>query len=206
MLRLTILIFLALIAPAMSEGPAGIVLYFKSGGEIYLLLADHARGQDEGRGWASFGGACKDQESAQETAARETEEETLGFFKRDWLLQKIKGQTPVRDGVFSCFFLEVDFVPIPRITTSRPPTSEPDFFERGPYAWIPFSVIAPHLEGDSSPNAKAIIPPEYLPSEKQTNWFWSIWIQNLRVARRSGMLPWEHAAGVTALKPAGAAK
>lgn len=178
-------------AQTLAEGPAGIVLYFKSGGETYLLLADHSAGKDQGRGWASFGGASKDAESAAETAARETEEETRGFFSRDWLLQKIQNQTPVRDGVFSCFFLEVDFVPIPRIATRRPPTDEPDFAERGPYAWIPFSQVAPHLDSAADPNAKAIIPAEYLPSKTQTNWFWSIWLQNLRIARANGTFPWE---------------
>ena len=49
---------------AQAERPAGIVLYFKSGDDIFLLLADH-RESDRGH----------EGESAAETAARETEEE-----------------------------------------------------------------------------------------------------------------------------------
>lgn len=194
MLRLTLLFICCFATQVLAEGPAGIVLFFKSGNEIYLLLADHSPGCDQGRGWAACGGARKDNESAAETAARETEEETRGFLKRDWLLQKIKNQTPVRDGVFSCFFLEIDFIPIPQIATHQPPTNEPDYLERGPFAWIPFSQVAPYLDPAAAPNAKAIISAEYLPSEKQTNWFWSIWLQNLRVARAAGAIPWERTA------------
>jgi 8-oxo-dGTP pyrophosphatase MutT (NUDIX family) len=208
MLRLLLIaIFCAWSATqALAEGPAGIILYFKSGNEIYLLLADHSAGKEQGRGWAAFGGASKDGESAEQTAARETEEETRGFFARDWLLEKIHNQTPVRDGVFSCFFLEVDFVPIPRIATRQPPTGEPDFAERGPFAWIPFSQVVPHLGTPSDPAGKAIISAEYLPSKTQTNWFWPIWLQNLRIARVNGVLPWERTAGSNAPVAAGVGK
>jgi hypothetical protein len=175
----------------LADGPAGIVLYFKTGGEVYLLLADHTGNVDGVRGWASFGGADKKGESAAQTAARETEEETRGFFKRDWLLSKIESQTPMRDGVFSCFYLEIDYVPIPRIANHSLPSKQPDYAERGPYAWIPFSLVAPYLDSASSPNAKAIIAPEYLPTGMKTNWFWSIWLQNLRAARAKAPLPWE---------------
>ena len=47
------LVFVAVIvglcAGVRAERPAGIVLYFKSGGEIFLLLADH---RESDRGWA----------------------------------------------------------------------------------------------------------------------------------------------------------
>lgn len=188
-------------ADLFAAGPAGMILYFRSGGEVFLLLADHAKGPDQARGWAAFGGGQKDQETAAQTAARETEEETNGYFSRDWLLKKIENQKPVVDGIFSCFFAEVDFVPIPPIASRRPPTQEPDYFERGPYAWIPFSKIAPFLAKDADPNSKAIIPAEYLPSGGQTNWFWSIWLQNLRIAQAQGVLPWENQTLTTVNNP-----
>ena len=71
---------------AIAQDPAGIVLYFKSGNEVYLLLAEDAR---EGRGWATFGGKAREGEHPAETAARETEEETRGYFVRGNLLKKI---------------------------------------------------------------------------------------------------------------------
>lgn len=210
----TIVLRLALIAfvcacsvlRASAEGPAGILLYFKSGNEVFLLLADHSAGKDHGRGWASFGGASKDAETAEQTAARETEEETRGFFSREWLLQKIHNQTPVHDGTFSCFFLEIDFVPIPRIDASRLPSNAPDYAERGPFAWVPFSQVAPYLDSTNTAADKAIIPAEYLPSKTQTNWFWSIWLQNLRIARANGAIPWERTAASRAPVAAGAGK
>ena len=178
----------------LAKGPAGILLYFRNGDEVYLLLADHVADKGQVRGWASFGGGEKEGESAAETAARETEEETRGYFKRSWLLEKIRNQTPFDDGLFSCFFLEIDFVPIPLIENHPLPTKEPDFAERGPYAWIPFSQVAVCLDPNFSPNAKGIIPAEYLPSGVRTSWFWSVWLQNLRAARARSPLPWETAA------------
>ena len=35
---------------------AGMVLYFQSEGEVYLLLAEHAESK---RGWAGFGGGAQ---------------------------------------------------------------------------------------------------------------------------------------------------
>ena len=81
-----------------------MVLFFKSGGEVFLLLADHREGD---RGWAGYGGGPYDGESAAETAARETEEETRGYFLRDDLLAMIKDQEPVMDNGFALFFAEV---------------------------------------------------------------------------------------------------
>lgn len=181
----------------LADGPAGIVLYFRAGGETYLLLADHSKGVDEARGWAGFGGSAKDGESAAQTAARETEEETNGYFRRDWLLERLGKQLPIVDGVFSCFFLEVDFVPIPRIANHRRPSQERDYFERGPFAWIPYSQVTGYLGAApvDAPETKPIIASDYLPSGRQTDWLWSIWLNNLRTARTKGPLPWEISAG-----------
>ena len=70
------------------ESPAGIVLYSVVEGEVLLLLADHRL---PGRGWAAYGGAARAGETSAETAARETEEETRGYFKRADLLKDVEG-------------------------------------------------------------------------------------------------------------------
>ena len=62
-----------------AEAPAGMVLYFKSGGEVYLLLAEHAGSQ---RGWAAFGGGDREGETIPQTAAHKTYEETRSYFSR----------------------------------------------------------------------------------------------------------------------------
>ena len=54
-----------------AEPPAGMVVYFQSGGEVYLLLAEHAGSQ---RGWAGFGGGAREGETVAETAAHKAEE------------------------------------------------------------------------------------------------------------------------------------
>ena len=44
---------LVLCGPSWAQRPAGMALYLKSGGEVYLLLADHEAGS---RGWGAYGG------------------------------------------------------------------------------------------------------------------------------------------------------
>ncbi|MDA0711103.1 MAG: hypothetical protein O3B73_12935, partial [bacterium] len=61
---------LLLVGGAFAEGPAGSVVYFKSGGEVYLLLAEH---RESTRGWAGFGGGAREGETVAETAATKTE-------------------------------------------------------------------------------------------------------------------------------------
>ena len=63
----------------LAEGPAGIVLYLKSGEETFLLLGEDREDQ---RGWSAFGGGAQEGESEQETAAREVSEETRGYLSK----------------------------------------------------------------------------------------------------------------------------
>ena len=44
-----------LLANAAMAEPAGMVMYFQSGDEVYLLLAEHAGSE---RGWGGFGGGA----------------------------------------------------------------------------------------------------------------------------------------------------
>ena len=123
-----------------AEAPAGMVLYFKSGGEVYLLLAEHAGSQ---RGWAAFGGGDREGETMPQTAAHKTFEETRSYFSRTELEAKIKGQKPLMDGSYATYFAEVDFVPAQRIMNNPVPKEDDAFGERSTFAWIPYSSIAP---------------------------------------------------------------
>ena len=113
-----------------AERPAGMVLYFKSGDEVFLLLADH---REKDRGWAGYGGGPDEGESQAETAAREAEEETRGYFLRDDLLDMIKGQESVIDNGFALYFAEVPFVPAQLVTNNPLPSDDESYVERGPY-------------------------------------------------------------------------
>ena len=73
---LALALILASSIHARAEQPAGTVLYFKSGKEVYLLLAEHA---NSSRGWAGFGGGDQEGENYAQTAARKTHEESPGY-------------------------------------------------------------------------------------------------------------------------------
>ena len=170
-----------------AEDPAGIVLYLTADDEVYLLLADHA--VDTERGWGGFGGGGEDGETPAETAARETEEETRGYFDRNDLLIGIRGSEPVFDGTFHLFFLEVAFVPALRIQNNSLTTKEETYRERGPYAWIPYSEVARYIETDNRIQTESI-DRKFLPEVTYSDWFWNVWLRNMRNAHRLGALPW----------------
>jgi 8-oxo-dGTP pyrophosphatase MutT (NUDIX family) len=177
------------------EGPAGSVLYHRDGetGEVWVLLADHTKSE---RGWSAFGGGAEAGETAKETAARETEEETRGYIKRDWLLGEIADQEPVHSGRYRMFFVEVaDKVDAAALGVYPLGEKEGEavMSERGPYAWIPFSVVERAL-GDSKDEVgkdDLKIERRWLPEGAKTDWFWDVWVGNMRNAREAGGIPWE---------------
>ena len=188
---LSLLITIFVSAVAKAENPAGIVLYFKSNDEVYLLLADHSSESAQKRGWAAFGGGANEGESAAETAARETEEETRGYFSQKELLRKIELQEPVYDGRFALFFAEVDFVPALRVANNDVDSEDRAYVERGPYAWVPYSQIRGYLENEIDLTRTHSIDAGYLPERRYTDWLWPVWLRNLRIAVESDGLPWE---------------
>ena len=170
-----------------AEAPAGIVLYFKSGGEIYLLLAEHT---DSQRGWAAFGGGDREGETIQQTAAHKTFEETRSYFSRADLEAKIKQQEPLMDGSYATYFAEVDFVPAQRIMNNPIPKEDDAFGERSTFAWIPYSSIAPYISNDIEREKKYPIAPAFVPTGSETNWLWPVWLANMRKGVIEGSLPW----------------
>ena len=179
---------LSLCRPAVGEQPAGMVLYFEAGEEVYLLLAEHAGSK---RGWAGFGGGGRAGESMAETAAHKGEEESRGYFKRAVLQEKIKDQPPVMDGDFASYFAAVEFVPATRIMNHPVPDSTDAYLERSTFAWIPYSTIETFLQQDIEPARKHLVDPAFLPAASQTQWFWPVWLGNMRKALIAGALPWQ---------------
>jgi len=188
--RVVTLIALCVVAgfQALAEGPAGILLYTETDEGIELLLADHAPPVD--RGWAAFGGHSEPGETYAETAARETEEETRGYFRRADLLEAIKDQKPTMDGPFAFYFVKVDRVPASEIMNTKPPTREAVYFERGPYAWVPLKETEKFFNPDTI-TFPLRLNPEYLPEGRFTDWVWPIWLHNLSVALEAGTVPWK---------------
>lgn len=171
--------------------PAGMVLYFQSQGEVYLLLAEHAGSK---RGWAGFGGGAREGETLAQTAAHKGEEETRGYFKRADLLKKIKGQKPVMDGDFASYFAEISFVPAQRVMNNPVGENQEDrdaYLERSTFAWIPYSAVAGYLKEDIDRKKDYPIDPAFLPASSETQWFWRPWLGNMRKAVVANALPWD---------------
>ncbi|MGA1195333.1 MAG: NUDIX domain-containing protein [Candidatus Latescibacterota bacterium] len=182
---------LFMLSNAYAQGPAGTVVYFKSGGEVYLLLAEHHNSR---RGWAGFGGGAREGETVAETAATKTEEESRGYFKRADILEKVKKLKPVVDGDFATYFVEVPFVPAQRIMNHPVPDENNDAYsERSTFAWVPYSALAGFLDEDLSKNrlVRYLVDPAFLPAHSETQWLWAAWLRSMRKAVVTNALPWK---------------
>lgn len=188
------MIFLAMMVTGLclssvkAQPPAGVQLYFKTGGEVYLLLAEH--GNYSSRGWAGFGGGAREGETLAQTAAHKGEEESRGYWKRADLLKLIEGQKPVMDGEFAAFFAEVAFVPAQAVMNHPPPEQTETYLERSNFAWIPYSAVEGYLKEGIDRDKRYRIDSAYLPSGSKTNWFWRAWLGNMRKAVVENGLPW----------------
>ncbi len=176
----------ALTATAGVDEPAGTILYADTPDGVQFLLADHVPPSD--RGWASFGGHGEVGESIAETAARETEEETRGYYSRAGILSKIDGQTPVQDGPYAFYLVKVDHVPIADIANHPIPPDQPTYAERGPFAWIPLTQLQRFFD-PATVTFPLVIESELLPPDRHTDWVWPIWLHQLSAALQADALP-----------------
>jgi ADP-ribose pyrophosphatase YjhB (NUDIX family) len=176
------------VAPASAgvDEPAGIILYAETPGGIEFLLADHAPPSD--RGWASFGGHGEAGETVAETAARETEEETRGFFHRADLLAKIVDQTPIHDGPYAFYLVKIDHVPTAEIEKHATPANNAAYSERGPFAWIPLTQIQRFFD-PATVTFPLRIQSEFLPPNRHTDHVWPVWLHNLSTALEANAFP-----------------
>jgi 8-oxo-dGTP pyrophosphatase MutT (NUDIX family) len=183
---LAIWILMLMPRDAMAGCAAGTVLYIKFKGETYLLLADHNWYRQRDRGWSGFGGLC-DGEPVDVAAARETEEETKGFYSREQIFNRLDSSPKIHVGDFTTFFLEIDYVPAIVINNQESTQHGVSYLERGPYAWIPISVIRDAMIKKQS--GRMFIPEKYLPPDAQTNWLFEPFVASLRAAKKAGFLP-----------------
>lgn len=177
-------------ATASAAGPAGILLYHRAGDRVFLLLANDSMGT---RGWGGFGGAAEPGETLRATAARETEEETRGYFSRLWLAERIADQEPLNTRGFHLFFVEVPFVPAQRVMNNPVEGHNPAMEETQFYAWIPFSELEPVLARDNPSEADLRMNALYVPRGCEAKSYWRVWIMNMHDAWKQGVLPWRRA-------------
>ena len=168
-----------------AKGAAGMVLYFNDGHQTFLLLADDIEGT---RGWSAFGGRQEEGESIIEAAARETSEETRGFYSKEWLMLQVEGQTPVStSNGFKMFFVEVPFVPALRIKQHPLPYSaDKHSQERVHFAWVPLSNLEQAIHSE-----KNEIIDLYLPPSSKLKFYWDVWIKNMKDAYAINACPWQ---------------
>ena len=167
---------------------AGTVLYFKFKHETYLLLADHSHSHQRERGWSGFGGKC-DGQPPTSAAARETEEETKGYYSREEILVKLDPTSSIRVSDFTTYFIAVDFVPANVINSYKASQKSTCYRERSPYAWMPISAIWQAI--DNKKSGRVYLPAKYLPPEAHTDWLFKPFSTILLAARSNGILPWE---------------
>ncbi len=184
-LAVAILAF-TLTASADIDEPAGAILYADTPDGIQFLLADHAPPSD--RGWASFGGHGEAGETIAQTAARETEEETRGYFSREELLKKFASQPPIQDGPYTFYLVKVDYVPASEIANHPLPPDQPAYAERGPFAWIPLSQLQRFFD-PATVTFPLTIESHLLPPDRHTDWVWPIWLHQLSSSLEAGALP-----------------
>ena len=180
-------VVLLLAGHVAAQGPAGLVVYFESGDEVYLLLAEHAGSK---RGWAGFGGGPREGGTISQTAAHKGMEESRGYFSQTDLLAAIKDQAPVMDGDFASYFAKVDFVPAPAVMNHPVPEENDAYLERSTFAWIPYSAVEGFLGEEIDRKKRCAIDPAFLPKGSETGWLWPIWLSNMRKAAVAGALPW----------------
>ena len=173
--------------PVAASGPAGIVLYCHHLGELHLLLANDRFGS---RGWGGFVGGDKEGETAAMTAARETHEETRGYYDRMKLFRMIANQQPVKLWGCHWYFAEVAYVDAKKIMDHRIPLLNPAYMETQHYAWVPYREIQPLLEKKSLTVADLQLHPRHLQPNSRSKSYWRVWIDNMRQLHLKDAFPW----------------
>jgi hypothetical protein len=187
--RSTLLLSLALLCgcqsapePAVEIKAAGIIIYCEQDGETLLLLADHNWND---RGWASFGGACRGK-AVRETAISETHEETAGGYSQAVIEHALGGNPEYvidSTGRFASYVIKVDKVSAESMTRRSASETRKDYNMRGPYAWVPLSVI---LKAAEDKDGK--IPQRYLPAKYRSGHLYTNFIDVLNKAVEKGLL------------------
>ena len=102
-----------------------------------VLIADHI---DSDRGYATMGGTVEGGEDPRDAAARETEQESRGKYRRDDIRNKIENARAIKKGNFIVYVVIVDDLIHEDEIESASMDCE-DCGERYGYKWIPLSEL-----------------------------------------------------------------
>ena len=195
-LRITVLSMMLTLAAAapteVSAGSAGVLVYTEIDGVHYVLLADH-KGLVKERGWGILAGLIEPGESELDAAIREVVEESNGAFSETVLRNAIDSSNRIVDNDFTMYFADLGFKPATVYTYSVANVDHGVNGERGPFAWIPWSVVseaAAEAEkvGSACWDQPLMIPPEYLPEPRQSSWFFCAFMGVAILVDRNGGL------------------
>ena len=175
----------------VSAAGAGVLIFTEIEGVQYVLLADH-KGQVEERGWGILAGVIESGESELDAAIREVVEESNGAFDETALRNAIDSSHRIVDNDFTMYFANVGFKPATVYTYSVANIDHGVNGERGPFAWIPWSVVSEAAtEAEKNGSAcrdQVMIPPEYLPEPRQSSWFFCAFLSVAILVDRNGGL------------------
>lgn len=166
-------IFFVNTSSILAQKNAGVIPYFKNGDQIFILIADH---RESDRGWASFGGRRHNNETNEQTAAREFHEETKTIFKDQNILKRIKNSPKIEQENFVSFVVEVDFVSVYEIINMS--IEDDEYNERGPYVWIPLPEILRAIKTEI--NGEFLLLKKYLPKDYQQNKLYKPFVQTMK--------------------------
>ena len=190
---LTLLLMAAVAAPnEASAAGAGVLIFTEIDGVQYVLLADH-KGEVKERGWGILAGVIEPGESELDAAVREVVEESNGAFDETALRNVIDVSNRIVDDDFTMYFANIGFEPATVYTNSAAKVDHGVNAERGPFAWIPWSVVseaAAEAEkvGSTCRDHPVMIPPKYLPEPRQSNWFFCAFLSVAILVDRNGGL------------------
>jgi 8-oxo-dGTP pyrophosphatase MutT (NUDIX family) len=190
---LTLLLLSVAAAPnEVSADSAGVLIFTEIDGVQYVLLADH-KGVVKDRGWGILAGLIEPGESELDAAIREVVEESNGAFDETALRNAIDSSNRIIDNDFSMYFADIAFRPATVYTYSVANIDQGVNGERGPFAWIPWSVVseaATEAEkvGSACWDQPIMIPPEYLPEPRQSSWFFCAFMSVAILVDKNGGL------------------
>lgn len=185
MLRWIALLYVSLVLQVWSQTAAGIVIYCEKEDGVWVLLADHAWNK---RGFATFGGSHEKGETFQDTAVRETSEETRGYYKQEDLRKGIAGQEGVDFVIYRMFFMKVPYVDAAELEKLKGIGAGA---ERRHYVWVPARELSKHFPNVADLRAPLQMDKAYLPAKAKHDYYWRLWLTQMAEAQRQGAFPWQ---------------
>lgn len=148
----------------MNSKASGGILFAKHQGQILLLLGSEIR--KKRLVWGTFGGKLEHEDkTAQDTAAREIEEESLGLFPRDSLHEQL-GRSPqywITGGKYVLFLVEIPFnQQLPFLFQQIRKTQKTTLSHQQQIAWVHWSSVKNIKTAEDTFTLPGIMEPQRL--------------------------------------------